>query len=81
MGAAPEDMARPQAEKRRDLKLASGDNQPNMLELQAARELFLASCTFVIIVWEAMMMTTVTLARCHAEMVTRCHDVTVARSR
>ena len=53
MGAAPDDMARPQAEKHRDLKLASGDNQPNMLEPQADRELFLASCTLVIVISEA----------------------------
>ena len=54
-----------QAEKRRDFKLASGDNLPNMPEPEAARELFLASCTFVIIVSEAttkmMLMMTMTM--------------------
>ena len=65
MGAAPEDIARTQAEKRRDLKLANGGNLANMLEPEAARELFLASCTFVIFVSEAttkvMLMMTMTM--------------------
>ena len=43
----------PEAEKRRVLKLASGDNLRNLLEPEAARELFLASCTLVIVVSEA----------------------------
>ena len=72
-------MARPQAEKRRDLKLASGDNLRNLLEPDAARALFLASCTLVIVVSEArtqmilmMMMQRSLFVGKHAVKQTRC---------
>ena len=75
MGAAPENIARPQAEKRRDLKLASGDNLASMLEPEAARELFLASCTLVIVVSEAttkmMLMMTMTMTMTKSNTTTR----------
>ena len=82
-------MARPQAEKRRDLKLASGDNLANMLEPEAARELFLASCTLVIVVSEArtqtilmmMMMQRFFFVGKHAVQQTRCPHLHGSRSR
>ena len=81
-------MARPQAEKRRDLKLASGDNLRNLLEPEAARALFLASCTLVIVVSEArtqmilmMMMQRFLFVGKHAVKQTRCPHLHGSRSR